>query len=226
MAEKRKRIRRTMIDAISEAETSSATRSSSTQSVSRFCSRSGTISSPAHQNQLPNNSPRTGRGRSKQTPLWDSGVKLQVHLTSDGRIDGPNRAKFKTQLGVLARNSIKFPLTCKSFKKIGDGTKDDIWRNIKENTTLSDEAKSIVFEDINAKWKQGKYRLKRKNYLPYEDDNKRMDELEKDCVPPDQVKSIIDQWNSPKTQVIVIMKKYWFFFSPVMSCKIIRKFNR
>ncbi|KAL3831050.1 hypothetical protein ACJIZ3_019852 [Penstemon smallii] len=207
MAEKRKRIRRTMTDAISEAETSSSTRSSTTQSVSRFCSRSGTISSPAHhhhdatpgdgrdesENQLPNNNPKTGRGRSKQTPLWDSCVKLQVHLTSDGRIDGPDRAKFKTQLGVLARNSIKFPLTCKSFKKIGDGTKDDIWRKIKENTTLPDEAKSIVFEDINAKWKQGKYRLKRKNYLPYEDDNKRMEELEKNCVPPDQVKSIIDQ---------------------------------
>ncbi|KAL3833420.1 hypothetical protein ACJIZ3_008156 [Penstemon smallii] len=176
------------------------------------------------ESQLPNNNPKTGRGRSKQTPLWDSGVKLQVHLTSDGRIDGPDRAKFKTQLGVLARNSIKFPLTCKSFKKIGDGTKDDIWRNIKENTTLPDEAKSIVFEDINAKWKQGKYRLKRKNYLPYEDDNKRMEELEKDCVPPDQVKSIIDQWNSPKTQVIVIMKKYCFFF--FLTCKIIRKFNR
>ncbi|KAL0463180.1 UNVERIFIED_CONTAM: hypothetical protein Slati_0205600, partial [Sesamum latifolium] len=71
------------------------------------------------------------RGCSKPIVRWNSGVKLQLELTPDKKIDGPDRIVFKTQLRVLARNSYRFPLIYTSFCEIPQHLLDDLWYEIK-----------------------------------------------------------------------------------------------
>ncbi|KAL3812985.1 hypothetical protein ACJIZ3_014253 [Penstemon smallii] len=120
MAGKRKHTGKTMMDVVSEA--SSATGSLSRQSEAR----SSGSSDPSSQDK------QMGRGRSKTTSLWESGAKHQLVLTDDGRIDGPHRVQFKTQLGVMARNANMFPLTKMSFKEIDPHVIDAFWKEIKQ----------------------------------------------------------------------------------------------
>ncbi|KAK4428087.1 hypothetical protein Salat_1577700 [Sesamum alatum] len=144
--------------------------------------------------------PAQGRGRSKPLVRWNSGVKLQLELTSNGKIDGPDRVAFKTQLGVMARNSYRFPLIYTSFRQIPEHLLDDLWNEIKENTTLPDEAKSVVIEDFSGKWKQGKYEVKKNYFMPCEDDEERLDTLSVDSIPPEQLKAMIGYWKLEKTK--------------------------
>ncbi|KAL3809804.1 hypothetical protein ACJIZ3_000096 [Penstemon smallii] len=204
MAGKRKHTGKTMMDVVAEASStsaSSATRSLSRQSEAQSCSRSGSLSGPPHPDASSGSSDpssqdkQMGRGRSKMTSLWESGAKLQLVLTDDGRIDGPHRVQFKTQLGVMARNASRFPLTKTSFKEIDPHVIDAFWKEIKENTTLSDEARKVVVEDLAAKWKQGKYKLKKKSFKAFKDDTKRMKVLLDHCVPKAESEAMLKYWN-------------------------------
>ncbi|KAG8387547.1 hypothetical protein BUALT_Bualt02G0032500 [Buddleja alternifolia] len=143
---------------------------------------------------------KKGRGRSKPIARWNKDEKLQLELTLDGEIDGPDRVEFKTQLGVMARNAYRFPLIYTSFDCMPQLLLDDLWSEVKENTTLPEEAKSYVLEDFNEKWKQGKYELKKKYFRPYQNDPEKLKELTVDLVPPEQFKYPVDYWKLVETQ--------------------------
>ncbi|KAG8370405.1 hypothetical protein BUALT_Bualt14G0113500 [Buddleja alternifolia] len=84
---------------------------------------------------------KKGRGRSKPIARWNKDGKLQLELTLDGEIDGPDRVEFKTKLGVMALNAYRFPLIYTSFDCMPQFLLDDLWSEVKENTTLPEEAK-------------------------------------------------------------------------------------
>ncbi|KAG8379121.1 hypothetical protein BUALT_Bualt07G0055200 [Buddleja alternifolia] len=130
-----------------------------------------------------------------------SGPKLQLELTSDGEIDGPDRVEFKMQLGVLAQNSYRFPLIYTSFDKMPQHVIGDRWDEIKKNTTLTDEAKRDVIKDFNGKWRQRKYEVKKKNFTPYGDDEEMLKELSQDLVPPKQWEYMLEYWKLDATKV-------------------------
>ncbi|KAG8386584.1 hypothetical protein BUALT_Bualt03G0163500 [Buddleja alternifolia] len=169
MGRKRKDSGRTMMDDVHETEEATSMHDLPSRDM---CQNSTSVCS------------RKGSGRSKLIKKWNKGPKLQLKLTPDGEIDGPERLEFKTQLGVLARNSYKFPHIYTSFDKMPQHIIDDMWDEIK-NTTLTDEAKRDVIKESNAKWEQGKY-VKKKNSRPYEDDEEMLKELSQDLVPPEQ----------------------------------------
>ncbi|KAK4421418.1 hypothetical protein Salat_2092300, partial [Sesamum alatum] len=146
---------------------------------------------------------RKGRGRRKPIVRWNSGVKLQVKLTPHIKIDGPNRIEFKTQLGVLDQNSYICSLIYISFREIPQHLLDNLWYEIKENTTFPDEAKDVVLEDFYVKWRQGKYEVKRKHLRPYVDDEERLDVLSVDRVSPEQLKTLVDYWKLDKAKAEV-----------------------
>ncbi|KAG8380467.1 hypothetical protein BUALT_Bualt06G0018400 [Buddleja alternifolia] len=131
---------------------------------------------------------------------WNKDEKLQLELTLDGEIDGPDRVEFKTKLGVMARNAYRFPLIYTSFDCMPQFLLDDLWSEVKENTTLPEEAKSYVLEDFNEKWKQGKYELKKKYFRPYQNDPEKLKELTVDLVPLEQFKYLVDYWKLVETQ--------------------------
>ncbi|KAL0404289.1 UNVERIFIED_CONTAM: hypothetical protein Sradi_2069700 [Sesamum radiatum] len=211
MASKRKQNGKTMMDVIRETVDFSAVhdpslrnRRNRIQSQSRF----GSISSPTFHATRSDSSVNSsihlkkGRGCNKPIVRWNSGVKLQLELTPDKKIDGPDRIVFKTQIGVLARNSYRFSLIYTSFREIAQHLLDDLWYEIKENTTLPDEAKNVVLEDFCAKWRQEKYEVKRKYFRPYEDGEERLDVLSVDRIPPEQLKTLVGYWKLDKTKVI------------------------
>ncbi|KAG8378860.1 hypothetical protein BUALT_Bualt07G0028600 [Buddleja alternifolia] len=143
---------------------------------------------------------KKGRGRSKPIARWNKRGKLQLELTLDKEINGPDRVELKTQLGVMARNAYRFSLIYTSFDCMPQLLLEDLWSEVKENTTLPEEAKSYVLEDFNEKWKQGKYELKKKYFRPYQNDPEKLKELMVDLVPPEQFKYLVDYWKLVETQ--------------------------
>ncbi|KAG8387592.1 hypothetical protein BUALT_Bualt02G0037300 [Buddleja alternifolia] len=144
---------------------------------------------PEHQNGVnrPSDSGNTtnasvcfkkGRGRSKPIARWNTETKLQLEITAKGEVDGPNRVEFQTQLGVMARNSCRFSLIYTSFDQMPQRIIEDLRSEIKDRTTLPDEAKSSIIENFGRKWKQGKHEIKKKYFKPHEDDEERLVELE------------------------------------------------
>ncbi|KAG8369383.1 hypothetical protein BUALT_Bualt14G0005500 [Buddleja alternifolia] len=131
---------------------------------------------------------KKGRGRSKPISRWNKDGKLQLELTLDGEIHGPDRVEFKTQLGVKARNAYRFPLIYTSFDCIPQLLLADLWSEVK------------VLEDFNEKWQQGKYELKKKYFRPYQNDHEKLKELTVDLVPPEQFKYLVDYWKLVETQ--------------------------
>ncbi|KAG8376363.1 hypothetical protein BUALT_Bualt09G0055300 [Buddleja alternifolia] len=91
---------------------------------------------------------KKGRGRSKLIARWNSETKLQLEITAKGEVDGPNRVEFQTQLGVMARNSYRFPLIYTSFDQMPQCIIEDLWSEIKARTTLPEEAKSSIIENF------------------------------------------------------------------------------
>ncbi|KAG8380340.1 hypothetical protein BUALT_Bualt06G0005400 [Buddleja alternifolia] len=85
---------------------------------------------------------------------------------------------------------------------------DDLWSEVKENTTLPKEAKSYVLEDFNEKWKQGKYELKKKYFRPYQNDPEKLKDLTVDLVPPKQFKYLVDYWKLVETRILLIEGKF------------------
>ncbi|KAG8366029.1 hypothetical protein BUALT_Bualt17G0033600 [Buddleja alternifolia] len=132
---------------------------------------------------------KKGRGRSKPIARWNKDGKLQLELTLDGEIDGPDRVEFKTQLGVMARNAYRFPLIYTSFDCMPLLLLDDLWSEVK-------------------KWKQGKYELKKKYFKPYQNDPEKLKELTVDLVPPEQFKYLVDYWKLVETQILLIEGKF------------------
>ncbi|KAG8383502.1 hypothetical protein BUALT_Bualt04G0019900 [Buddleja alternifolia] len=130
---------------------------------------------------------KKGRGRSKPIARWNKDGKLQLELTLDGEIDGPDRVEFKTQPGVMARNAYRFPLIYTSFDCMPLLLLDDLW---------------------SEKWKQGKYELKKKYFKPYQNDPEKLKELTVDLVPPEQFKYLVDYWKLVETQILLIEGKF------------------
>ncbi|PIN12543.1 hypothetical protein CDL12_14844 [Handroanthus impetiginosus] len=118
MASKRKHSGRTMMDVIRES-TSNASDHEFSETT-----RSGSDTSASIR-------VKKGRGPNKPVAKWGSGQKFQLELTTTGDIDGPDRAKFKTQLGVMARNAYNLPPIYEAFNLIPQHVLDDIWLEIK-----------------------------------------------------------------------------------------------
>ncbi|KAG8363694.1 hypothetical protein BUALT_Bualt19G0049100 [Buddleja alternifolia] len=144
---------------------------------------------------------KKGRGRSKPIARWNPETKLQLEIIAKGEVDEPDRVEFQTQIGVMARNSYRFPLIYTSFDQMPQRIIEDHWSEIKDRTILPDEAKSSIIENFGRKWKQGKHEIKKKYFKRHEDDEERLVEVTTNVVPPEQLKLMMEYWKLDKTKL-------------------------
>ncbi|XP_052294658.1 uncharacterized protein LOC102607212 isoform X7 [Citrus sinensis] len=107
---------------------------------------------------------RQARGPALGVAQWGSGKIMHLDFNSEWQVIGPNSNKFKTQLGIIARNGHKVPLTYVEWIDMPENILKDIWKEVKDNTDAPDAYKSHCLRNIGKLWKNWKSRLKCDHY--------------------------------------------------------------
>ncbi|KAL9432776.1 hypothetical protein AB3S75_027738 [Citrus x aurantiifolia] len=107
---------------------------------------------------------RQARGPALGVAQWGSGKIMHLDFNSEWQVIGPNSNKFKTQLGIIARNGHKVPLTYVEWIDMPENILEDIWKEVKDNTDAPDAYKSHCLRNIGKLWKNWKSRLKCDHY--------------------------------------------------------------
>lgn len=74
---------------------------------------------------------RQARGPALGVGQWGSGKKMRLDFNSEWQVIGPNSNKFKTQLGIIARNGHKVPLTYVEWINMPENILEEIWKEVK-----------------------------------------------------------------------------------------------
>ncbi|KAK9199557.1 hypothetical protein WN944_014749 [Citrus x changshan-huyou] len=107
---------------------------------------------------------RQARGPALGVAQWGSGKIMHLDFNSEWQVIGPNSNKFKTQLGIIARNGRKVPLTYVEWIDMPENILEDIWKEVKDNTDAPEAYKSHCLRNIGKLWKNWKSRLKCDHY--------------------------------------------------------------
>ncbi|KAL9437011.1 hypothetical protein AB3S75_022952 [Citrus x aurantiifolia] len=107
---------------------------------------------------------KQARGPALGVAQWGSGKIMHLDFNSEWQVIGPNSNKFKTQLGIIARNGHKVPLTYVEWIDMPENILEDIWKEVKDNTDAPDAYKSHCLRNIGKLWKNWKSRLKCDHY--------------------------------------------------------------
>ncbi|KAI5354415.1 hypothetical protein L3X38_007310 [Prunus dulcis] len=152
-----------------------------------------------------------GRGAACSIAEWGTGTKLHIDFDTKWKWKPikENAQKFSTQLGVIARNARKVPLTKVSRSGMPDHILDDIWKDVQDNTDVPDAYRPHCLKIVGNRWRDWKCRLKKEWYDKYETNEERL------AITPPQVPT--DQWK--------ILVKYWGL-PDVKECSEANKANR
>lgn len=71
-----------------------------------------------------------GRGAARSIPQWGTGNILHVTFDPEWKPVKANASLFSSQLGIIARNGKKIPLTYPTWNDMPDDILDDIWKDI------------------------------------------------------------------------------------------------
>ncbi|XP_058071006.1 uncharacterized protein LOC131220047 [Magnolia sinica] len=119
------------------------------------------------------------------------GKRIFITTNNLGQLVNENVSKLTNFLGTTARNGDYVPLTYSNWRAVPNEKKDDMYELI-----MSDkEIKSWVLMSIGKKWRDYKCELKKFHYLPYDNDEARLTDLN-EHVHMDQWKALIEFWNS------------------------------
>lgn len=62
---------------------------------------------------------------------WGTGKVMQLELDNDNNVVGSNAVFFSSQLGILAKDGNKLPLSYTDWRAVPDPDKDLIWAEVK-----------------------------------------------------------------------------------------------
>ncbi|XP_060210623.1 uncharacterized protein LOC132637571 [Lycium barbarum] len=113
---------------------------------------------------------------------------------------GPTQAivaELGSFLGTLARNSTFCPVNVSNWRKLK--THKDMWKYTKEKYNITDTAQAWALKAIQSAWRKYKNWLKKKHYIPYANDQLRM-ENRPGYVPQSHFMDLLVYWNSEKSQ--------------------------
>ncbi|KAL6578964.1 hypothetical protein OROMI_009180 [Orobanche minor] len=108
-----------------------------------------------------------GRGHAKIGFEWGTGKVMFLKLNTKNQVIGSNAVSFSSQLGILAKDGNKLPLTYTDWRAVSTIQKDLVWQEVKENTDLPDTYKKNCMKKLGKLWKDWKNRLKKKYYTPH-----------------------------------------------------------
>lgn len=72
-----------------------------------------------------------GRGPTRQGFQWGTGDKMMLDLNDKDQVVGSMASAFATQLGVLAKEGNKLPLTYTDWRALPMTMKNDVWVEVK-----------------------------------------------------------------------------------------------
>lgn len=79
----------------------------------------------------------SGRGPAKMGFDWGTGKILMLELDEENQVVGSNCGTFASQLGIIAKDGNKLPLTYTDWRAMPKTNKDSIWLDIKVLCLLS-----------------------------------------------------------------------------------------
>lgn len=71
------------------------------------------------------------RGSAKLGFEWGTGVVMMLQLDEDDNVVGNNSGAFATQLGILAKDGNKLPLSYTDWRAVPTSQKDLVWTEVK-----------------------------------------------------------------------------------------------
>ncbi|KAK1273579.1 Cytokinin dehydrogenase 5 [Acorus gramineus] len=147
-----------------------------------------------------------GRGSTRSLSIWGTGEKLHVNFNEMMQPIGLNATKLTSQLGYIARDSHRVPLTYVSWSDMPEDVLDDIWRDVEDNTNAPAEYKDSCLRSIGKYWKDWKGRLKSKYFNAYKTNEERIKN-----VPPrvesNQWNTLVQYWGSEEAAVLADKNK-------------------
>ncbi|KAK9131036.1 hypothetical protein Sjap_011523 [Stephania japonica] len=140
-----------------------------------------------------------GRGPALAIDDWGTGYIMNVEFDEYWKPIGSNADKFKSQLGVIARDEKKVPLTYERWTDVPKAIKIDIWKEVKDNTNVPEEYKVSCLQEVCSRWRDWKCRVKKNWYSSWSNDSDRL------ANPPpfvavDQWKTLVSYWGLRKVQ--------------------------
>ena len=76
---------------------------------------------------------KKGRGAARPNPTWGTGQILEVEFNQYMQPVGESGVKFVSQLGCIARDCERVPLTYLKWTDMPKHVLEDIWREVKVN---------------------------------------------------------------------------------------------
>ncbi|XP_057779523.1 uncharacterized protein LOC130998105 [Salvia miltiorrhiza] len=121
---------------------------------------------------------------------------MVLEQDSENHVIGSNAKYFSSQLGIMAKDGNKLPLSYTDWRAVPNTQKDLIWDDVKENTNLTDNYKNNCLRKIGKLWKDWKGRLKAKYYTPHRHDKSYVLSKCPQRVEPDQWPILVNYWSS------------------------------
>ncbi|XP_012847409.1 PREDICTED: uncharacterized protein LOC105967353 [Erythranthe guttata] len=90
---------------------------------------------------------KKGRGRTKMIKSWGD-ENFEVQINDLNQAIGENAAKLSRQMGCVAKNGSRFPLTVTDSRKIDKSSKEITWLENKANFSLEDNLKKSVLKEV------------------------------------------------------------------------------
>ncbi|KAL6585798.1 hypothetical protein OROMI_002442 [Orobanche minor] len=125
-----------------------------------------------------------------------------VETKYQNQVIGSNAVSFSSQLGILAKDGNKLPLTYTDWRAVSTIQKDLVWQEVKENTDLPDTYKKNCMKKLGKLWKDWKNRLKKKYYTPHRYESLDSEDLTK-CPPrveAAQWPMLVKYWSSKNSK--------------------------
>ncbi|XP_073104903.1 uncharacterized protein [Elaeis guineensis] len=107
---------------------------------------------------------RRGRGTAHGIEFWGTGQKVSLVFDAHMQPCGSNASKFKSQLGVIAKNGTYVPLTYASWTEIPQYILDHIWKEVQDNTDAPSEYRENCLRSVGEMWRNWKSYIKRHYY--------------------------------------------------------------
>ncbi|KAK1286299.1 hypothetical protein QJS10_CPB20g01679 [Acorus calamus] len=200
----------TIVDTTSQQQPKPHRQSSSELQTQRHSSQAtseATVSAPLSHDIGPSTSgttdSRKGRGSSRPLSIWGTGQKLYVNFNEMMQPIGPNARKLASQLGYIARDNNKVPLTYVTWSDMPEDVLEDIWKDVQDNTNAPLRYKDICLRSVAKSWKA---RLKSKHYYAYETDEERLKNIPP-RIEPKQWSILVQYWSSEKAKVMAEKNK-------------------
>ncbi|PRQ55215.1 hypothetical protein RchiOBHm_Chr1g0322131 [Rosa chinensis] len=183
-----------------QLETPTAAQSETSQHHVSETSQEEPVTTQLHDSGQITQRAKKGRGAACGMPEWGTGKLIHIEFDANWMLIIENGKGFSSQLGILARDGEKVPLTYTSWNAMPEDILDAIWKDVKDNTDVPDEYKQHCLKVVGSRWRDWKCRVKTQWYDKYETDEQRLTFIPSQVV-GEQWKILVKYWGLPQIKI-------------------------